>query len=238
MNKNKIIAIIPARGGSKGIQHKNVQIVAGKPLIAYTIENSLKISSIERTLVSTDDSEIGKISEQFGAEIIWRPKELSGDNDSSELALLHSLEFLKNTEDYEPDILVFLQCTSPLTLKQDIEGTIESLFDEKADTSLSVSFFNHFLWEINRNGNAVGINHDKTRRVMRQQMESQYIENGAVYVMRVAGFIKAKHRFFGKTSIYVMPKERCFEIDNLFDLKVAEILMRERLNSNKQESAK
>ena len=224
----KILAIIPARGGSKGIRRKNVRLLAGKPLIAHTIEHARQASSISRVVVSTDDSEIAAVSEQYGAQVVWRPAEISGDTASSESALLHALEYLQEAEGYEPDIVVFLQCTSPLTLPEDIDGTVQVLLDAGADSALAVTPFHYFLWRRDEHGDAVGINHDKRVRPLRQQREPQFLETGAVYVMRTEGFRKAKHRFFGKTAMYVMPPERCLEIDEPVDFIIAETLLRHR----------
>ncbi|MGA9347281.1 MAG: acylneuraminate cytidylyltransferase [Anaerolineae bacterium] len=223
-----MLAIIPARGGSKGIPRKNVRLLAGKPLIAHTIDHARQARNVERVVVSTDDIEIATTSERYGAEVIWRPAEISGATASSELALLHALEYLQQTEGYEPDLVVFLQCTSPLTLPEDIDGTVQALLDEKADSALAVTPFHYFLWRWDEHGDAVGINHDKRVRPLRQQREPQLLETGAVYVMRTGGFRKAKHRFFGKTAMYVMPPERCLEIDEPIDFMIAETLLQHR----------
>ena len=142
----KTLAIIPARGGSEGIPRKNVRLLAGKPLISHTIGAATQASSVNRVVVSTDDDEIATISRQWGAEVILRPAEISTDNSSSELALLHTLEYLHENEGYNPDLVVFLQCTSPLTLAEDIDGTVQALFDQEADSSLAVTPFHYFLW--------------------------------------------------------------------------------------------
>lgn len=225
---NKCLAIIPARGGSKGIPRKNVKLLAGKPLIVWTVETALAARFVDRVIVSTDDPEIGGLAEQRGAEVIWRPAEISGDSASSESALLHTLEYLLQTEGHEPDLVVFLQCTSPLTLPEDIDGTVQALLDENADSALAVTPFHYFLWRRDEKGDAVGINHDKRVRLLRQEREPHFLEAGAVYVMRAQGFKEAKHRFFGKTAMHVMPPERCLEIDEPVDFRVAEVLLRER----------
>ena len=224
----QILSIIPARGGSKGILRKNLQFIAGKPLVVHNIEQALQSRFIQRVVVSTDDAEIGAVAQQHGAEVVWRPAEISGDRASSESALLHVLERLQANEDYRPDILVFLQCTSPLTLAEDMDGTIQALLDGQADTALAVTHFHYFLWKSGDGRDALGINHDKRRRPLRQEREPQFLETGAVYVMRVAGFLAARHRFFGKTAMYVMPPERCFEIDEPVDLQIAEVLLRQQ----------
>ncbi len=220
------LAIIPARGGSKGIPRKNIRPLLGKPLIAYNIEQARQARLVNRVVVSTDDPEIGAISRQYGAEVVWRPAEISGDTAPSEAALLHALEHLRQTEGYQPDLLAFLQCTSPLTLAEDIDGAIQTLLDAEADTALAAIPFHYFIWKIDETGAAVGVNHDKRVRPLRQQRQPQYLESGAVYVMRVLGFLQARHRFFGKTVLYEMPPERRLEIDDVVDFQVAETLMR------------
>lgn len=224
----EILGIIPARGGSKSIPRKNIVNVAGKPLISWIIEAALGSSLVNRVVVSTDDAEIAMVARQYNAEVIKRPTELSGDTASSESALLHTLEYLRTTEGYVPDLVVFLQCTSPLTSIEDIDETIRTLLTQQADTALSVTHFHHFLWKTDEDSNSEGINHDKAIRLRRQDREPQYLETGAVYVMRTEGFLQSKHRFFGKTVLYVVPPERGFEIDEPVDLKVAEVLLRER----------
>jgi YrbI family 3-deoxy-D-manno-octulosonate 8-phosphate phosphatase len=220
------LAIIPARGGSKGIPRKNIRPLAGKPLIAYNIEQARRSRLINRLVVSTDDPEIAAVARQYGAEVVWRPAEISGDTASSELALLHTLEHLEQAEGYQPEIVVFLQCTSPLTLAEDMDGAVQALLDQGADSALAVIPFHYFLWKPEGNGDAVGINHDKRLRPLRQQREPQYLETGAVYVMRAQGFRQARHRFFGKTALYEMPAERRLEIDDPVDFQVAEVLLR------------
>lgn len=223
------IAMIPARGGSKGIPRKNLQPLAGKPLVAHTIEQARAAHTIDRVLVSTDDAEIGAVAQHYGAEVLWRPATISGDTASSEAALLHALDALQQSEGAAPELVVFLQCTSPLTRAADIDGAVHALLAEEADTALAVTPFHYFLWQQDEQGNAVGVNHDKAVRLLRQQRAPQYRETGAVYVMRTAGFRQAKHRFFGKTALYIMPAERCLEIDEPFDLQMAEwLLQRQR----------
>ena len=229
------IAIIPARGGSKGIPLKNIQPLCGKPLIAYSIEAAKKSNLIERVYVSTDHPEIATEAIKYGASVIERPQDISGDLDSSESAILHALEHLQHIENYYPDICVFLQCTSPLTSPQDIDETIKKLFSDDADSALAVTDFHYFIWGNDKEGNASGINHDKNMRLMRQEREAQFLETGAVYVFKVDKFMNKKHRFFGKTSMYLMPRERCFEIDDPVDMKIADALIRANICLNNTE---
>jgi YrbI family 3-deoxy-D-manno-octulosonate 8-phosphate phosphatase len=215
------LAIIPARGGSKGIPRKNVLPLGGKPLIAHTIHAAHAASRIDRVVVSTDDDEIAAVAERYGAEVVRRPAELAGDTASSEAALLHALDALRAREGYAPDLLVFLQCTSPLTAPEDIDGTVAALLDRKADSALAVTAFHYFLWAEGAEG-AHGVNHDKGVRLMRQQRTPEYLETGAVYAMRVDGFRAARHRFFGKTVLFDTPVERRLEIDDPEDFRIAE----------------
>jgi len=143
-----IIAIIPARGGSKGIPNKNIINIAGKPLTAWTIEQSINTKIINKTYVSTNDNQIADVSKQYGAEIIWRPEEICGDTATSESAILHALDYLKKEQNVEPDYIVFLQATSPLRKKDDIDKAIKKIIDDKADSLISGSKFEDFLfWE-------------------------------------------------------------------------------------------
>ncbi len=221
----KIIAIIPARGGSKGIPRKNITHLIGKPLLSYTIEAALKAETVSRVVVSTDDTAIANVATKYGAEVVMRPVDISGDTASSELSLLHVLSVLHIQEGYYPDLIIFLQCTSPLTLPEDIDGTVKALLNQEADTAFAAAPFHYFIWSRNIDGNVDGINHDWQKRLMRQQRHDQFIESGAVYVMRASGFLEHQYRFFGKTVIYELPKERCFEIDEPVDLLIAEQLI-------------
>ena len=227
-NRVKVLAIIPARGGSKGIPRKNVMPLCGKPMITWTIEAALASRHVDRVVVSTDDPEIGDLARRLGVGVVWRPVEISGDLASSEAAVVHTLDQVKAEDGYDPDLVVFLQCTAPLTLSDDIDGTIGALLEEDADTAVAVTDFHYFLWRRDEKRNGVGINHDKTVRQLRQERDPEYIEAGAVYVMRAEGFRRTQHRFFGKTALYVMPAERCHEIDDPVDARIAEVLIRDR----------
>lgn len=224
----KILAVIPARGGSKGIPGKNLRPVGGLPLISHMIRAARAAKHVSRLVVSTDDAAIAALAGAEGAGVVRRPAAISGDTASSESALLHVLEELDRTENYRPDYLVFLQCTSPLTTPADIDGTMEELLQRKADTALAVAPFHYFLWQQDAAGGASGINHDKSVRLLRQQRAPQFIETGAIYVMKTDGFIRTKHRFFGRTVMHVVSVDRCLEIDEPKDLLMAEAALRER----------
>jgi len=217
-----VLAIIPARGGSKGIPRKNVLPLAGKPLIAHSIHAALAAARVTRVVVSTDDAEIAAVARQYGAEVVMRPAALAGDVARSEDALLHVLDELERAENYRPDAIAFLQCTSPLTAPEDIDGTLAALDQQQADSVLAVVPFHYFLWSRQDDGGADGINHDKSFRLMRQQRQPEFVETGAVYAMRADGFRAAKFRFFGKTVMHEIPVEHWQEIDDPADFRRAE----------------
>jgi CMP-N-acetylneuraminic acid synthetase len=232
----KVLAVIPARGGSKGVPRKNLRLVADEPLLAYVVREALASRVLQRVVVSTDDEEIAAVARQYGVEAIPRPAAISGDTATAEEALLHALDYLHDAEGYDPELLVFLQCTSPLTLAEDIDGTVEALLAADTDTALAVTPFHYFLWE-RKDGDGVGVNHDKSFRPRRQDRSPQYLEAGAVVVMRTAGFRRERHRFYGRTAFYEMPGERVLEIDEPHDVWLAEARLRERKQQAAAKSA-
>jgi len=222
----KVLAVIPARGGSKGIPRKNVRLLAGKPLIAYTIEQAQQARSVDRVVVSTDDPEIGAVSEQYGAEVVWRPAEISGDKAQSELALLHVLDYLQQAENYEPELVVFLQVTSPCRLPEDIDGAVQTLLERSADSVFSACA-EHFTgrWRIGEDGTALPTNFELGRRPMRQDYPVQYLENGSIYVFRSWVIRETGNRLGGKILPYTMPILRSYQVDSPDDLATLEILL-------------
>ena len=231
--KTKSIAIIPARGGSKGIPGKNLVPLAGKPLIVHTIEAALDAKTIRQVYVSTDDAEISKVASEAGAKVIQRPAELASDTATSESALAHALEWIKAKEGYLPEYFAFLQCTSPLTLPADIDGTMQLLVDNKADSAFVACMFHHFLWEETAEGSR-GVNHHHSQRLRRQDKKPQFLEAGSVYAMKTEGFLEARHRFFGRIAMHEIPSSRVFEIDEPQDLLIAEKLMLQLARKDKQ----
>ncbi len=223
-----VLAIIPARGGSKGIPRKNVRRLAGKPLVAWTIEAAQAAPLVDRVIVSTDDEEIANVARQGRAGVVKRPPELAGDTASSESALLHALQTLNRNEGYRPEIIAFLQCTSPLTTPDDIAGTVALVAEDGYDSAVTVTPFHHFIWREEKEGRLAGVNHDGTQRLMRQQRPGEYLEVGAVYAMDVEGFEREQFRFFGRIGRYVLPKTRALEIDDMEDWVLAEALMRQQ----------
>ncbi len=225
MKQPDAIAIIPARGRSKGIPGKNIRAFCGKPLIAWTIEAALATEHVGRVVVSTDAEDIAAVAKDFGAEVVMRPAELSGDLSPSEEALLHALETLYPAGADQPRVLAFLQCTSPLVTAADIDGTIDKITDEACDTAITVADFHYFIWGEDETGSLAPVNHAGTQRLMRQERAPQVIEVGAVYAMDCAGFREHRFRFFGKLGGHPIPLSRAFEIDTEDDWLVGEALM-------------
>jgi N-acylneuraminate cytidylyltransferase len=221
-----VLAIIPARGGSKSIPRKNIKLLNGQPLIAWTIEAARQAEFVDRIVVSTDDDEIAATARQFGAEVVMRPADISGDLASSESALLHVLQTLGDREDYVPDIVAFLQCTAPLMLPDDIDSTVHQVLQESYDSAVTMTPFHHFVWSEDEEGRMTGVNHTPTLRLMRQQRKPQFLEVGAVYAMRTNGFLENGFRFFGRIGRHKIPSLRALEIDEPGDWPLAEALMR------------
>lgn len=223
MKGMKIIAVIAARGGSKGVPGKNIKMLAGKPLIAHTIEQSVNSKLVSRTIVSTDDKRIAEISEKAGAEVILRPAELATDKILPDPAVQHVLKTLEDKEDYKPDIVVFLQCTSPLRKKDDIDNAIKKLIDSKADSLLSVCPNHAFIWRFDRKkGSAYPVNYDYRNRQIRQDREPEYKENGSIYAAKRDVWMKNKDRLGGKIALHVMDVDDSWEIDDPFDFWLIE----------------
>lgn len=219
------LSIIPARGGSKGIPRKNVCLLAGKPLIAHTIEQALGARLVTRTIVSTDDEEIAAVSKDYRAEVVKRPDELATDTATSETALLHTLDYLQQTEGYEPDLVVFLQCTSPVRQPDDIDNAIETLQCKGADALFSACHVEGFIWRDSKEALAP-INYDPVSRPCRQDVREEILEeNGSIYVFKPWVIRKYNSRLGGKKATYRMPRIHSFQVDIEEDLILIEHLM-------------
>ena len=219
-----VIAIIPARGGSKGIPRKNLRLLAGKPLIVHTIEQALAAESVTRVVVSTDDDEIAAVSQTAGAEVVRRPSELSGDTASSESALLHVLTHLKNEEDYQPDLVVFLQCTSPIRRAHDIYQAIKKLQTEQADSLLSVVPIISWLWR-ETEGQIHSLNFDYRNRLRRQDRPREFNENGSIYIFKPWVLKQLNNRLGGQIAYYEMDMPSNIDIETDDDLIMAEMML-------------
>jgi len=217
-------AIIPARAGSKGIAGKNLKKIQGRTLVARAVEAAKTAVCVERVFVTTDGADIAAAAKAAGAEIVERPAEIAGDAASSEAALLHALDALEAKGEKLPDVLVFVQCTSPFVAARDIDGTVKALLDAGADTAHTAAPTHGFLWRRDGAGQAVAVNHDAHVRLPRQQRDAEFLETGAVYAMRVAGFRAARHRFFGRSVLHETDPLRALEIDTTDDLALARLI--------------
>jgi len=229
MYKDKVIlCVIPARGGSKGLPGKNVKQLAGKPLIAYTIEQAKGSKYIDRVIVSTEDDQIAKVAGKFNAEVPFkRPKELAEDNSSMIDVLLHAVKWMEGEAKFKFDILVLLHVTTPLREADDIDKCIELLVDEKADNVFSVAeayrnpYFN--MVEVNA-GNEVRLVKEGNFAT-RQSAPKVFDMNSSIYVWWKDTFKAEKSLFLKKTRVYPMPRERSVDIDEPLDFRIAEMLL-------------
>lgn len=212
------LCIIPARGGSKGVPKKNVVNVAGKPLIVHSIEHALSARSITRIVVSTDDREISRISQAAGVEVIDRPDELCSDQASSESALSHALNHLKESENYHPDTVVFLQATSPLRKPDDIDNAMSLFISSRADSLFSARRIEGFVWyaETER---LTPINYEPVSRPRRQELEQHVLEeNGSIYIFRPQVLEQHGCRLGGKIVAYEMSCFYSLQVDRPEDI--------------------
>ena len=219
----EILALIPARGGSKGIPRKNLRTVGGQPLLAHSIKAARETPAITRVVVSTDDAEIGRVAQEWGAEIIWRPVEISGDTASSESALLHALSELRKREGYTPDLVVFLQATSPLRQPGDIQNAIGTLMHEGADSLFSACPQQGFVWR-RQGGDLASFTYDYRARRLRQGAPEDLMENGSIYVFKPWVLEQLGNRLGGKIAVYRMDLLDSFQIDEATDLDLVEAL--------------
>lgn len=229
MYKNKrILALIPARGGSKGIKNKNIREVGGKPLIAYSIASALESSCFEDVVISTDSADIAAIAEKYGAQVpFMRPAILAEDISKTEDAIVHAVETLaKNGKHY--DILVLLQPTSPLRDSQDILDAVNLFIDRKISSLASVTpVIEHplFMRTADETGRMKRIL-DLPSNVRRQDLDPYYIVNGAIYINHIKD-ITPSWAANDNEYAFVMSKEHSLDINEMSDLKMAERLLSE-----------
>ena len=223
LNEKTFLAIIPARGGSKRLPRKNILNLAGKPLIAWTIEAALNSKLVDKVLVTSDDDEILKISDSFGAATLKRPASLAQDTSTSFDAIKHAIE---NTEKF--DYIVLLQPTSPLRSSQQIDEAIQLLESKSADAIVSVTETEHSpLWAntLPEDDSMTGFLSDNLLNTRSQDLETYYRLNGAIYICKANKLLEASS-FFIKENIYAykMSQASSVDIDTELDFKWAVFL--------------
>jgi CMP-N,N'-diacetyllegionaminic acid synthase len=227
-----VVAIILARGGSKGIPGKNIIDFCGKPLIAWTIEQLKQANGISSIWVSSDNEEILSISQSIGTEVIERPADISGDTATSESGWVHALGIIEARVG-QVDIIFAPQVTSPLREVGDIERAIYDFQAQECDSMFSCSVAEDLLyWEQTPEGALRSINYDYRNRKRRQDMNKQYIENGSFYLFTPEVLRQHHNRFGGKICMVKMEFWKMFEIDSMEDYKMCEALMKAFLLRN------
>lgn len=221
-----MIAIIPARGGSKGLPGKNIKEMCDKPLIAYTIEAALKSKSIDHVILSTDDEEIAAVAKKYGAEVpFMRPAELASDTAMAVDNYIYTIGRLEKEWNTKIDSFVVLQPTSPLRIAEDIDGAVELFNARNADSVVTyVKEAHPIFWhkKIDENNKLEDIFEGTIAN--RQELPITYYPNGAVYVFSTE-MIRQKKYYTDKSYAYIMPRERSIDIDFIDDFKYAEFLM-------------
>ena len=221
-------AIILARGGSKGIPNKNIVDFCGKPLISWTIEQCIFSKDITEVWVSSDSNEILEIAINCGAKIIQRPDIISGDFTSSEAAWLHAIDHIEKEKSI--DIVVAPQITSPLREAKDFDNSIALFNKNGLDSLFSSSVVEDlFFWQKDNSNQLKSINYDYMNRQRRQDIQKKIIENGSFYIFTPEIIKKHNNRFGKKIGHYQMEFWKMFEIDNLVDLRICSVLMKEFL---------
>ena len=232
-----VVAIIFARGGSKGLPGKNIRPLFGKPLIAWSIEHALSVKRIARVLVSTDSDEIADVALQNGAEVpFMRPAELAGDNSPEWLAWRHALNYLRETTGELPDVMVSVPTTAPLRFPQDIENCLDEYEKGDADIVITVTdahrspYFN--MVKANADGTVGLVNPTQTALVRRQDAPIVYDMATVCYVVKPEFVMSNESIFEGRVRSVHVPTERSIDIDTLLDFQIAEHLMQIRSESN------
>ena len=225
-NNKKIIAIIPARSGSKGLKDKNIKLLSNKPLIAYSIEAAKDSKIFDRIIVSTDSEKYAEISKQYGAEVPFlRSSENSGDKAGSWAVVKEVMDKL----DEKYDIIVLLQPTSPLRTPKNIKEAVELFFDKNAGSVCSVCETDHPMFWCNTLDTNLSMKDfiKEEYNIPRQMLPKSYTLNGAIYIIKVSS-INNVNLYSDKSFAYIMKKENSVDIDNEIDFMTAELLLQNR----------
>ena len=225
----RVLGIINARGGSKGIPRKNVKTLSGRPLIEYTVKAGLGAKCIDRLIVSTEDDEIAMLSRELGADVpFMRPLELAGDDVRQIDAVLYAIKYLEDNEQERFDYIALLQPTSPLRISYDIDSAFELLCQENADSVISFTTVDNYhplhMYYMNGVAPLPVINEERINK-QRQNLPEVFIVNGAIRIAKHDVVVNDKTFFSSSTVSYVMPRERSINLDEPFDWELAEFLM-------------
>jgi CMP-N,N'-diacetyllegionaminic acid synthase len=216
------LCIIPARGGSKGIPHKNIYPVGGRPLVDWSILAAKQSMLFEEIILSSDDEKILDRARQLNVTALKRPEEISGDKATSEEALLHALKSTKMSTINE---VVFLQPTSPLRTPQDLIDGLKQFRNEKLDSLLScVRVHDRFVWEM-KNGVFESTSYDWRNRKRRQEIKERFLENGSFYIFKPQLLLETNNRLGGRIGIFVMEHWKGTQIDSPADIPMAELFL-------------
>ena len=230
INDKKLLGFITARGGSKRLPNKNILELAGKPLIAWTIEAALDSKYIDRVIVSTDDEKIANISQKYGADVpFMRPAELSTDTATSIDVIEHGLNTLAESGD-NYDYITLLQPTSPLRTSRHIDESVNIFLEKNANSVISVTETSHSpLWanEIPESGSMKGFLRDDVKNKRSQDLPIYYQLNGAIYISKISSLLNERS-FFQKNDVYAYKMERLnsVDIDSKIDFEFASLLIR------------
>ncbi|MFD7613647.1 cytidylyltransferase domain-containing protein [Streptomyces sp. NPDC059828] len=230
MSPSTVLAVIPARGGSKGVPAKNLARVGGVPLVARAVRACLGARLVTHVVVSTDDAAIADAARAAGAEVVQRPQAIAGDTATSESAVLHAMDAHAAIHGRPVAVALLVQCTSPFLTSEDVDGVASAVIVGGADTAVTVAPFHGFVWRRTRAvvqaqpEDGEGVNHDRSCRPRRQDRPEDFLETGAAYAMEAAGFRTHGHRFFGRTALVETDPARVLEIDDPHDLARARAL--------------
>ena len=231
----KILAIIPARAGSKRIPNKNIRNFLGKPLIAHTIEQALSCPLIGRVIVDTDSPAIAKIAKRYGAEVPFlRPAHLATDKSRVVFSLLHLLAKLKKNEGYEPTHVIILQATSPLREIKDILDCWQMMRKTKASTILTVCSIHPRFYHLGAGNKLILVNGSERKSSNVQAWRPGYILNGFVYVIKTSALLKERTTITKNTKAVICPRWRSVDLDTSEDWALAEYLYKNRKRIGKK----
>jgi len=232
MYKNKtFLAIIPARGGSKGLLGKNIKNLCGKPLIAWSIETGLKSKYIDDVMVTTDSQEIANIAKQYGANVPFlRPEELASDTATTFDAVKHTIDFYKEKLNKEFNYIVLLEPTSPLREADDIDLAIEQLLNSNAKSIVGICKTEDqnpaFLVKKDQKNFISGYENNDMQVLRRQDIEDVYFFEGSLYISDIITYLNNKTFYHEYTIGYEVPKWKSLEVDDIYDFIMIEAIMK------------